>query len=63
MFEPGGAHGSPALTLTLITPPGLGGGEGGVGSPVALVEDHDHEDGAAHHADSTGTVAGNQIIR
>ena len=47
LSEAAGAH-------IVLPPPGLGDNEGGVG-PVALVEDHDDEDGAADHADTTGT--------
>ena len=41
---------------------GLEDSEGGV-CPVALVEDHDDEDGAADHADTTAALANNQTIR
>ena len=64
MFEPGGHHGTLALHVGNITEAAgvhivLRDNEGGV-CPVALVEDHDDEDCAAHHADTTGRLSNNK---
>ena len=63
VLEPGGHHGSQALNVGAAA--GIIRG-GGVWSPVALVEDHDDEDGAAHHTDSTAysiRLSNNELIK